>query len=56
MGTALELLSAHSPPRQRKLACYHGPGAAVDQQLFNLHEDPDELVNRAAEPEPRDRA
>ena len=33
-----------------KLACYHGPGMAVDLQLFNLKEDPDELVNRAADP------
>ena len=29
---------------QWKLACYHGPGTAVDLQLFNLKEDPDELV------------
>ena len=33
-----------------KLACYHGPGAAADMQLFNLKEDPDELVNRADDP------
>ena len=33
-----------------KLVCYHGPGVVVDMQLFNLKEDPDELVNRAADP------
>ena len=32
-----------------KLACYHAPGAAPDMQLFDLKEDPDELVNRAAD-------
>ena len=37
-----------------KLACYHGPGAAADMQLFNLQEDPDEQVNRAADPGCRD--
>ena len=29
-----------------KLACYHGPGAATDMQLFNLKEDPDETVRQ----------
>ena len=33
-----------------KLACYHGPGEASDVQLFDLREDPGELVNRAADP------
>jgi choline-sulfatase len=32
-----------------KLTCYHAPGSSTDLQLFNLKEDPGELVNRAAD-------